>query len=142
MAVATKYRRRGGRKASPQLARPDYPYTMKLADGRTLYVELPGRWVTEDRGAQVVFLPEAVDFLDRVRALALSALDRAPTPGYITRLREGLGLTQQEFGEKVSVDKMTVSRWERGTVRPSVEALDRIEKLRREAVRRGVSIPG
>ena len=142
MAIATKHKRRGGRKPSPKLSRPDFPYTMKLPDGRTLYVEVPGRWMTEDRGRQSAFLPDAVAFLDRVRALAISALNHPPTPGYITTLREALGMTQQEFGEKVNVDKMTVSRWERGTVRPSVEALQRIEKVRRGAVRRGVSIPG
>jgi DNA-binding transcriptional regulator YiaG len=96
--------------------------------------------VTKDRDGSTAFLPEGVAFLDRVRALFLSALDRAPSPGYIVRLREGLGLTQKEFAERVGVDKMTVSRWERGTVRPSTEALKAVEKLRKEALRRGVTI--
>jgi DNA-binding XRE family transcriptional regulator len=113
---------------------------MRLSDGRTLCLEVPGRWVTKDRDGSTAFLPEGVAFLDRVRALFMSALDRAPSPGYIVRLREGLGLTQREFAERVNVDKMTVSRWERGTVRPSAEALKAIEKLRKEALRRGVTI--
>jgi len=118
----------------------DLPYTMKLPDGRTLYVEVPGRWVAADRDGQPAFKPQAVDFLDRVRALAVK-LDRPPSPGYITALREALGLTQQEFGERVGVDKMTVSRWERGALRPSDESLGAIENLRRGAVRHGVTIP-
>ncbi len=113
---------------------------MKLPDGRTLYVELPGRWVRMDRDGQPVFLPPGVKFLDRLRALAMK-LDRAPSPGFITSLREALGLTQLEFGDRIGVDKMTVSRWERGALRPSAESLAAIEQLRREAIRRGVAIP-
>lgn len=116
------------------------PYTMKLPDGRTLYVEVPGRWVTKDRDGSPAFLPPAVKFLDRVRALAMK-LDRAPTPGFITSLREALGMTQAEFGERIGVDKMTVSRWERGTLRPSEESLAAIAKLRDRATRSGVTLP-
>jgi DNA-binding transcriptional regulator YiaG len=113
---------------------------MKLPDGRTLYVEVPGRWMTQDRDGTPAFLPEAVRFLDRVQALA-QTLTRAPSPGFITSLREALGLTQKEFGEQLGVDKMTVSRWERGTLRPSEASLAVVEELRRKAVRRGVTIP-
>ena len=116
---------------------------MKLPDGRTVYVEVPGRWATKDRGDQVAFLPDGVRFLDRVRALSIS-LDSArsgPSPGYITTLREALGLTQKELGERLGVDKMTVSRWERGTMCPSAESLAALEKVRRQAVRKGVAIP-
>jgi len=113
---------------------------MKLADGRTLYVEIPGRWVTKDRGGEALLLPEAVSFLDRIRALAMK-LDRPPSPGFIMALREALGLTQLEFGEQLGVDKMTVSRWERGTLRPSAASLEALENLRKQAGRRGVTIP-
>lgn len=113
---------------------------MKLADGRTVCVEIPGRWVTADRGGRPALLPDGVEFLDRVRALFSSALNRPPSPGYITRLRQGLGLTQKEFGEQICVDKMTVSRWERGTMRPSDAAVKAIEKLRKQAIRQGVTI--
>jgi transcriptional regulator with XRE-family HTH domain len=71
----------------------------------------------------------------------MSALEHPPSPGYITRLREGLGLTQKELGLRIGVDKMTVSRWERGTLRPSGESLAALEKARREAVRKGVALP-
>lgn len=140
--MATTNKQRGGRKPSPQLARPDFPYTMKLPDGRTVAVEVPGRWVTTDRDGSPAFMPEAARFLDRVRATFISALDRAPSPAYVTSLREALGLTQAELGERIGVDKMTVSRWERGTLRPSDPSIRAIEKLRKAAVRRGVAIPG
>ena len=132
---------RRGRKAAAALSNPDHPYTMKLPDGRTIFVEVPGRWVTTDRSGQPAFLPEGVAFLDRVRALALSALDSSPGPAYITTLREALSCTQQEFGARIGVDKMTVSRWERGTLKPSEESLKAIEELRHKAVRKGVVLP-
>jgi len=140
MTANVKPLRRRGRPPAAQLANPDLPYTMKLPDGRTLYVEVPGRWVTVERDGKPAFLPGGVDFLDRLRALAIK-LDRPPGPGFITALREALGLTQKEFGEQLGVDKMTVSRWERGTLRPSDESLAAVENLRRKAVRRGVTIP-
>ena len=138
-ARPTRRKRRGGRKPAERLSRPDYPYTLRLPDGRTLAVEVPGRWVSADRDGTPTFEPEAVAFLDRVRAVFMSALDRAPSPGYITRLREGLGLTQEQFGRRVGVDKMSVSRWERGTMRPGAETVKAIEKLRKDAIRHGVT---
>ena len=120
--------------------RSDLPYTMRLPDGRTLYVEVPGRWVTRDRGGQAAFLPEGVRFLDRERALALS-LNGPPSSGHITALREALGLTQEQLGRRLGVDKITVSRWERGVNRPGARAVSALAKLRRRAVRRGVTIP-
>jgi len=135
-----KTRQRGPRKLTRRNVQPDFPYTMRLPDGRTLCVAIPGRWVTADRNGTPAFLPEGVAFLDRVRALFLPMFDCPPSPGYIARLREGLGLTQQQFGERIGVDKMTVSRWERGAMRPSPEAVKEIEELRKQAVRRGVAI--
>ncbi len=136
---ATKRRR--GTPPNPQLSNPDYPFTMKLPDGRIIYVEVPGRWVTRDRSGKPAFLPPAVKLLDRIQALAMSVLDRPPSPGYIVSLREALGLTQEEFGARLGVDKMTISRWERGTVRPGGPSLAALERVRREAARKGVAIP-
>jgi len=133
-------KRRGGRKPAAHLSRPDHPYTMRLPDGRTLCVEVPGRWVSADRDGTPAFEPQAVAFLDRIRAVFMSALDRAPSPGYITRLREGLGMTQEQFSQRVGVDKMSVSRWERGTMRPSETAVKAIEKLRKNSIRHGVTV--
>ncbi len=134
----TKQRR--GRPPAAQLSKPDLPFTMKLPDGRVLYVEVPGRWVTEDRDGSPALLPGAVRFLDRIQALA-QRLDRPPSPGFITSLREALGTTQAEFGARIGVDKMTVSRWERGALRPGPESVRAIEDLRRRAVQSGVAIP-
>jgi len=139
MTTPVKKTRRG-RKPSPRLSQPDYPHTMRLPDGRTLCVEVPGRWMHADRDGSAAFGPDAVAFLDRIRALFVSALDRAPSPGYITRLREALGMRQEDFGDAVGVDKMTVSRWERGTMRPGEPAVKAIDKLRKKAIRRGVPI--
>ena len=140
MATPVKKTRRG-RKPSPRLSTPDYPHTMRLPDGRTLCVEIPGRWMDVDRDGSPAFGPDAVAFLDRIRALFISALDRPPSPGYITRLREAMGMTQRQFGDSVGVDKMTVSRYERGTMRPSAATVKAIDKLRKHAIRRGVAIP-
>jgi DNA-binding transcriptional regulator YiaG len=143
MATQTTSKPRSKRRGPPpseKLGRPDHPFTMKLRDGRTLFVEVPGRWMTTDRDGKPAFLPAAVEFLDRVQALATSALDRAPSPGYLTRLREGLGLTQKQFADRLGMDAMTVSRWERGTMRPSEAGVRAIEKLRKELIRRGVTI--
>jgi len=140
MRSSGHYTGRRGRGPAKQLGRPDLPYTMKLPDGRTLYLEVPGRWVTADRGGKPALLPDGAAFLDRVRALAIR-LDRPPGPGFIVALREALGMTQKEFAERIGVDKMTVSRWERGALRPSDESLAVIEQLRKQAVRRGVTIP-
>jgi len=133
-------RKRRGRPPAPQLGNPDHPYTMKLPDGRTLYVEVPGRWVTTDRGGERAFLPKGVAFLDKIRALAMT-LDRPPSPAFVTAFREALGLTQAELGERLGVDKMTVSRWERGTLRPGAASLSALEELRKQSVRKGVTIP-
>ena len=140
MTTRRDIKKRRGRKPSPRLSRPNLPYTMRLPDGRTLCVEVPGRWVTADRDGTPALLPDGVRFLDRARALFISVAERAPSPGFITTLREGLGLTQKEMGERIGVDKMTVSRWERGTLRPGAASLATIEKLRREAIHKGVTL--
>lgn len=131
---------RRGRPPSAQVSRPDLPFTLRLPDGRTVYIEVPGRWTVAARGGEIGFLPEGVRFLDRVRALATS-LDHPPSPGYVTTLRESMNLTQAEMGAKLGVSTMTVSRWERGTLRPSAKSLKGLERLRREAVRKGVVLP-
>ena len=139
--MAGKTKRRGPG-PNPKLMQPDYPYTMRLPDGRTLCVEVPGRWMATDRDGTPAFEPEAVRFLDRIRAAFLPVVNKAPSPGFLMTLREALGLTQRQFGDAVQVDKMTVSRWERGEFRPSSAALMKIEKLRKAALRRGLVIPG
>lgn len=141
MVTETRRKRRGPPPAE-QLSQPDYPYTVKLPDGRTIYMEVPGRWVRRDRSGKAAFTPEGVAFIDRICAVAmpLDSSRTGPTPGYITTFREALGMTQKELGEALGVDGMTVSRWERGSLRPSEASLQALEQLRKRAVRRGIAI--
>jgi len=117
------------------------PYTMRLADGTTLFVEVPARMAEVDRGGQVAFTSQGVRFLDRVRALA-SRFPSLPSPAFLATLREALGMTQEQLGKTIGRDKLTVSRWERGTLRPSPEALARLEALARRCKRAGIRLNG
>jgi DNA-binding transcriptional regulator YiaG len=54
--------------------------------------------------------------------------DRADT---IKRLRNQLGLTQEQFAAKVGVTFSTVNRWEAGRCKPSPLAWREIERLSR-----------
>ncbi len=53
----------------------------------------------------------------------------------IKELRKVLNLTQSELAQKVGVDVGTVSRWERGEVKPSRLAIDQLSKLVKLAMR-------
>ncbi len=119
--------------------RPDVPYTMKLPDGRTVFVLVPGKWTRTDVTGEVGFTPDGVRFLDRIRALAMKA-PATPTPGYIVAVRVALNLTQAQLAERLGVDPMTVSRWERGAVRPNADSLKALEKLKTAAARKGVTL--
>lgn len=44
----------------------------------------------------------------------------------IKALREGLGLTQEEFGRRIGVTTQAVSAWEAGKVKPTVDSLAKI----------------
>ena len=47
----------------------------------------------------------------------------------IVTLRKKHGLSQEQFAEKISVSRQTVSNWERGIAVPDVETLNLIAKL-------------
>lgn len=117
----------------------DVPYIMRLPDGRSILVLLRPDWCELDVTGELLLKPDAVQFLDRIRVMA-TKLPKAPSPSFIRTLRETLGLTQVELGERVGVDSMTVSRWERGAVKPSAAAVKALNKLRRDAGRRGITI--
>lgn len=70
---------RVGRMAAQFLRPPGIPYTMRLPDGRTVFVEVPARMATRDRNGELAFTPEGVRLLDRVRALAWRP-GAAPSP--------------------------------------------------------------
>ncbi|MCX5655002.1 MAG: helix-turn-helix domain-containing protein [Planctomycetota bacterium] len=141
--TTTKTRRacRKGRPRRAELSAPGIPYSMRLADGRTVFVEVPARTAVRDRGGELAFTPEGVRFLDRIRALA-SNLEAAPSPAFITALREAAGFTQEELGRRIGRHKLTVSRWECGTLHPDREAMERLRELFRELRASGVILPG
>ena len=114
---------------------------MKFSDGRTVAVEVPARMVVRDRGGEAAFTPDGVRFLDHLRALFMP-LDRPPSPAFVRRLREALGMSQQAFGAEVGVDKLTVAQWEWGKLKPGKESIRAIRKIRAKAVRRGVPLGG
>lgn len=92
-----------------------------------LAVALRAEWLKPDRTGQPLLLPAAVRALDRLRAVFASV--EKVTPGFIISLREGMHLTQTEFGSALGVSKMTVSRWECARMRPSPAAAQWIMKL-------------
>lgn len=141
MTTATRIKRGRDRNHAGDKSAPDYPYTMKLPDGRMIYIEIPGRYVSTDRSGETVFLPPAVRLLDKVKVLAMSMQSRPITPGYLKTLRAALGLTLTEMAERVGVEKMTVWRWENGQLTPRKSSLSKLERARREAVRKGTAIP-
>jgi DNA-binding XRE family transcriptional regulator len=115
-----------------------YPYTMSLGNGVTVYVEVPASMVRKEDG-EIAFTPAGIRFLDRVRA-AGTPIGETMTPGHIAALRAALGMTQEAFGKAVGVNKLTVSRWERGELRPNRTSLAAIRQLRRKQARQGVAI--
>jgi hypothetical protein len=114
---------------------------MRLGDGRTLFVEVPARMAVADRGGETAFTPQGVRFLDRVRVLA-SRMPLPPSPAFLATLRDALGLTQEQLGKAIGRDKLTISRWERGTLRPSPDALARLDALARKRKRAGILLHG
>ena len=118
----------------------DLPYVVSFGEGSMLAINLRAAWLKADRSGQPLLLPPAVRALDRLRAV-FTAQQRL-TPGFIISLREAMGLTQSEFGEKVGASKMTVSRWECGRMRPGPAMVSAILKLQAEARRDGVKIDG
>jgi len=105
-----------------------------------LAINLEPRWLKADRSGRPLLLPPAVRALDRLRAVF--ADQEKLTPGFIGSLREAMGMTQGEFGERLGVSKMTVSRWECGRMRPGTAMAREIWKLQEEAQREGVKIDG
>lgn len=117
----------------------DVPFTAKLPDGRTLFVLLPAKWCDVDHDGEVMLNADATRLIDRVQTMAMR-MPQTPTPGRIRTLREALGLTQKAMAQRLGVDSMTVARWEWGKVKPSPDAVKGLDKLRREAGRRGVTL--
>jgi DNA-binding XRE family transcriptional regulator len=122
-------------------ALPDMPYTMRFSDGRTLAVLVPGRMTVKDLGGELCFTPAGTRFLDQLQDLFMP-LDRTPSPALLRTLREALSLTQEQYGDRAGVDKMTVYRWERGELKPAERSVAKIQEIREQAIRHGVTLPG
>ncbi len=88
----------------------DFPFAISTEAGPLLAIQLPAVWLKADRSGQPLLLPPAIRLVDRLRATFGAQVSL--TPGFIVSLREALGLTQEEFGWKLKMSKMTVSRWE------------------------------
>jgi DNA-binding XRE family transcriptional regulator len=118
----------------------DLPYIMPLGERGMLAISLRADWLKPDRSGRPLLLPQAVRALDRLRAV-FAAQDQL-TPGFIFSLREAMGLTQEQFGHKGGVSKMTVSRLECGKMRPSASMAAAIRNLQARARCEGVKIDG
>lgn len=56
-------------------------------------------------------------------------MDTIKTGKFLKELRKGMGLTQEQLGEKVGVTNKTVSRWETGSYLPPVECLEMLSDI-------------
>jgi type I restriction enzyme M protein len=56
-----------------------------------------------------------------------------PSPNDIRALRNHLGLTQEQFAERLGVAFTTVNRWEGGDSKPQRAALEMLERIKQEA---------
>ena len=63
-----------------------------------------------------------------------------PSPGWVKALRAALGMTQRELGATLNVGGLTVSRWERGQVRPGPAAVRALRDLRRQRAEAGIVV--
>jgi DNA-binding transcriptional regulator YiaG len=116
----------------------DLPYIVSLGDSAMLAISLRAEWLKADKSGQPLLLPPAVRALDRLRATF--STPKNLTPGFIRSLREAMGLTQSQFGHRLGVSKMTVSRWECNRMRPSASTVEAIRSLQARARREGVKI--
>jgi DNA-binding transcriptional regulator YiaG len=118
----------------------DFPHVVPFGRDGMLAISLRAGWVKADRSGQPLLLPPAVRAVDRLRAVF--SAQQQMTPGFVISLREAMGLTQEQFGRRLGVTKMTVSRWECGRMRPSPSVVAAIRRLRARAQREGVKIDG
>jgi hypothetical protein len=115
----------------------DFPYVMRLPGQRAVALTIPADWVLLDKTGEMCLRPPAVRWLDKLRAI-YGRIEAEPTPGFIRTLRQALKLTQEQLGRRLGVNKITVSRWERGAIKPGAQAIKSLGKLRVGALRRGL----
>ncbi|HAI13014.1 MAG TPA: hypothetical protein DCM28_15010 [Phycisphaerales bacterium] len=117
------------------------PYTMLLPDGRTVFVRIPGQYVTYDRSGEMAIKPNGVKFLENIKALAMQTPE-SPSPSYIRQVRIALKMTQVEFAEKLGYSVISVKKWEAGDVKLGKNAVDRLSKLVDRFTKRGLVMAG
>lgn len=118
----------------------DLPYAIPLGENRILGITLRAKWLKADRSGEPLLLPRAVRVIDRLRAVFAS--QQILTAGFISSMREAMGLTQSQFGRKLGVSKMTVSRWECGKMKPGPATTRAIRQLQVKTRYEGVTIDG
>lgn len=69
-----------------------------------------------------------------------SVTDQIDIPTQIRKIRQQLGLTQEEFAAKLGVTFPTVSRWENGHRKPSKMALLLLKNLTQQSKNQGEEV--
>ena len=110
---------------------------MQLSGGRSFYIELPAQFVARDRDGSVLIKPAGVQYLDKVRALAMRS-EIEPSAAFITSARHALGVTQPQFARRLHKSTITIKRWEAGTLRPGADSVRRLRQVLGRAAKRGV----
>jgi transcriptional regulator with XRE-family HTH domain len=59
----------------------------------------------------------------------VAEVDESGVGGRLRTARRGAGLTQKQLAERLEVESITVSRWERGVTSPSLPRLRRIAEI-------------
>ena len=74
--------------------------------------------------------PSKEAILENRRALAERArAGDLRLPGAVVEIRKGIGMTQEEFANMLSLTRRQVAEMEAGTANPTLETLDRIARL-------------
>ncbi len=113
------------------------PYTMRLTNGRTVYIDIPAEMTVSDPGGELAFTPAGVRLLDRVRALTMDTPAR-PSPAYLATVREALGWSQAQLARRIGKSQHAVARWEQGLTRPGDDSVEKLSAIIRQAAAGGV----
>lgn len=74
--------------------------------------------------------PSKEAILENRRALAERArAGDLRLPGAVVEIRKGIGMTQEEFANMLSLTRRQVAEMEAGTANPTLETLDKIARL-------------
>lgn len=113
------------------------PYTMRLTNGRTVYIDVPAEMTISDLGGEIAFTPAGMRLLDRVRALVMDT-PANPSPAYFATVREALGWSQAQLARRIGKSQRAIARWERGLAHPDERTVKKLSALVRRAAAGGV----